>query len=368
MLDTCEHVSSRRDSYRLHSSPSAHALGYLNSALARWDCARLRGLCFPRISEFKERTAEGGCPHMFRAEVESLAVARMLISGTSGLIGSALVPALESHGHEVTRLVRRPTANRNELRWDPMHDIAPELVSGFDVVIHLSGESVAGRWTAEKKRRIRESRVVSTRNLSRALAKAERPPRTFICASAIGYYGNRGDEVLTEESPTGTGFLPEVCREWEAATHVGSPGIRTVNLRFGIVLSRHGGALKEMLLPFRLGLGGKIGSGRQWYSWIHIDDVVFAVMHILSAPAIVGPVNMTAPSPVINAEFTRTLASALKRPAIFAVPTFAAKLAFGEFAEEGLLASARVIPKKLSDSGFEFRYPELGTALAHLLM
>jgi uncharacterized protein len=296
-------------------------------------------------------------------------VTRILISGASGLIGSALVPTLESHGHEVSRLVRRPTGNGNELPWDPMHEVSGALVSGFDVVIHLSGESVAGRWTAEKKRRIRESRVVSTRNLTRALAKAESPPRTFICASAIGYYGNRGDEVLDEESPPGTGFLTEVCREWEAATEPAvSAGIRAVNLRFGIVLSRHGGALKEMLLPFRLGLGGKIGSGRQWYSWIHVADVLGAVMHVLTAPAIVGPVNMTAPSPVINAEFTRALASALKRPAFFAVPTFAAKLAFGEFAEEGLLASARVIPKKLEANGFEFQYPELERAIEELLI
>ena len=351
-----------------------------------------RGLCSPRISEFTERTGEGGCPHMFgtcelvssrrdscqlhpnpamsphvQCRSRILPVHRILISGASGLIGSALASAMESHGHEVTRLVRRPTGSGNELQWDPMHEVSPELVSGFDAVIHLSGESVAGRWTAEKKRRIRESRAVSTNNLSQALAKAERPPRTFLCASAIGYYGNRGDEILTEESPPGTGFLPEVCREWEAATRVGTPGIRTVNLRFGIVLSRHGGALKEMLLPFRLGLGGKIGSGSQSYSWIHIDDVVSAVMHILREESLRGPINMTAPNPVTNAEFTRALASALKRPAIFAVPTFAAKLAFGEFAEEGLLASARVIPKRLGDSGFEFRYPELAPALAHLL-
>lgn len=295
-------------------------------------------------------------------------MARILISGASGLIGSAVVPALESHGHEVTRLVRRPTGNGNDFQWDPVHEVSPDLVSGFDNVIHLSGESVAGRWTAEKKRQIRESRVVSTKNLSRALSRADRPPGTFICASAIGYYGDRGDEVLTEESPQGTGFLPEVCREWEAATGPAvRVGIRAVNLRFGIVLSRHGGALKQMLLPFRLGLGGKIGSGRQWYSWIHLDDVVGAVMHILSAVTVTGPVNMTASIPVTNAEFTRALASALKRPAIFAVPRFAAKLAFGEFAEEGLLASARVIPKRLSDSGFEFRYPELSAALVQLL-
>ncbi|MCU1268885.1 MAG: hypothetical protein JWN74_179 [Acidobacteriaceae bacterium] len=306
-------------------------------------------------------------PHVQRRS-RILFVPRILISGASGLIGSALVPALESHGHKVTRLARGPTGNQNEKQWDPMHEVSPELVSGFDVVIHLSGESVAGRWTAEKKRRIRESRIVSTSNLSRALAKTERPPRTFLCASAIGYYGNRGDEILTEDSPPGEGFLPEVCREWEATSEPDvRAGIRTVNLRFGIVLSQHGGALMQMLLPFRLGLGGKIGSGRQWYSWSHINDVVSAVMHILQEESLRGPINMTAPNPVINAEFTRALASVLKRPAFFAVPAFAAKLAFGEFAEEGLLASVRVLPKKLLESGFEFRYPELGAALVHLL-
>jgi len=293
-------------------------------------------------------------------------MARILISGASGLIGSALAPALEADGHELTRLVRGSAKSRNDLVWEPMREVRPQLVSGFDVVIHLSGESVSGRWTGEKKRRIRESRVVSTRNLAWALAKAKEPPRTFVCASAIGYYGDRGDEVLSEESSPGTGFLPEVCREWEAATHVGLAGVRIVNLRFGIVLSSNGGALKQMLLPFRLGLGGRVGSGRQWWSWIHIDDVVSAVMQIVRAEWLRDAVNITAPNPVTNAEFTRVLASAMKRPAIFAVPGFAAKLAFGEFAKEGILASARVVPKKLEDSGFEFRYAELHAALEEL--
>jgi hypothetical protein len=231
----------------------------------------------------------------------------------------------------------------------------------------LSGESVAGRWSAEKKRKIRESRVVSTRNLAQALTKAVRPPSTFICASAIGYYGDRGDEVLTEESPSGAGFLPEVCCEWEAASRLESGGIRVANLRFGIVLSRDGGALKPMLVPFRLGLGGNIGDGRQWWSWIHIEDAVSAVLHILATRSLTGPVNMTAPNATTNAEFTRCLAAALKRPALFTVPALAAKLAFGEFAKAGILASARVIPKKLEDSGFKFRYPELSAALPDLL-
>jgi uncharacterized protein (TIGR01777 family) len=302
---------------------------------------------------------------------------KVLISGASGLIGTALVPALEADGYEVTRLVRGSAKNTNELAWEPMREVSPALVSGFDAVMHLSGENVAGRWTEEKKRKIRESRVVSTRNLAWAIAKAEAPPRTFVCASAIGYYGNRGDEILTEESAAGAGFLPDVCREWEAATHVGIAGVRVVNLRFGIVLSKEGGALKEMLRPFRLGLGGKIGSGRQWWSWIHIDDAIAAVLQCLPAGRgraaphvsgfISGPANIVAPNPVTNAEFTRVLASVMKRPAILVVPGFAAKLAFGEFAQEGILASARVMPKKLQESGFQFRYQDLQGALEELL-
>ena len=305
-------------------------------------------------------------------------VGRVLISGASGLIGSALVSALEGRGDTVIRLTRRLPEKANEVQWDPMREIPPEFVSGYDIVVHLSGEKVAGLWTENKKQRIRESRVVSTRNLAQALIRAEKPPARFLCASAIGYYGNRGDEILTEESTSGRGFLPEVCREWEAAAEPAlQAGIGVVNLRFGIVLSRTGGALKQMLLPFRLGLGGRIGSGRQWWSWIHISDVVRAVTHVLDEAAgrgrpaphdrVSGPVNMVAPNPITNAEFTRVLASALRRPALLPVPLFAIRFAFREFADEGLLASACVMPKRLVESGFEFRYAELGTALAQLL-
>jgi hypothetical protein len=242
------------------------------------------------------------------------------------------------------------------------------LVSGFDAIIHLSGESVAGRWTAAKKRRIRDSRVASTRNLSQALASGEKKPAVFLSASAIGYYGNRGEEDLTEESRPGSGFLAEVSHEWEAATKPASDaGVRTVNLRIGIVLSRHGGALKPMLLPFRFGLGGRIGSGQQWWSWIHIDDLVSAVWHILRTESVHGVVNMTAPNPATNAEFTRTLASELHRPAMLPIPAFVARLAFGELADEGLLSSARVKPKKLMTSRFEFQFPNLSEALTNLL-
>ena len=294
-------------------------------------------------------------------------MANILISGASGLIGSELVSVLESRGEDRFRLVRRAPRNEHEIQWEPSLPVSPDLVSGFDTVIHLSGESVAGRWSAAKKQRIRDSRVISTENLAKALAQAEKPPQVFICASAIGYYGNRGDEVLTEESASGESFLAAVSREWETATQpAANAGIRVVNLRIGIVLSREGGALKQMLLPFRLGLGGKIGSGRQWWSWVHIDDLVAAVLHILQHADLHGPVNMVSPNPVTNADFTKTLATVLRRPALFAVPALAAKLAFGEFAEEGLLSSARVIPSKLHPHQFHFRFPELGAALADL--
>ena len=262
----------------------------------------------------------------------------------------------------------------DELSWNPTAPIAPELVSGYDAIIHLSGENIAGRWTEQKKRRIRDSRVFSTDFLSRALAKVDKKPNTFICASAIGYYGNRGDEVLTEESLSGDGFFPELCREWEFATEPASDaGFRVVNLRTGIVLSREGGALKPMLLPFKLGLGGRIGDGSQYWSWIHVADFVSAVHHILSdvgeraSSPVHGPVNLVAPTPVTNAEFTRDLASVLKRPALLPAPALALRLVLGELADEGLLASARVVPKKLLESGFQFRFPELESGLDDLL-
>ena len=295
-------------------------------------------------------------------------VSRILISGASGLIGSALVRAFSPSGNEVFRLVRRSPQSAKEIAWDPMRPVAAKLVSGFDAVIHLSGESVSGRWTRGKKRRIRDSRVVSTENLARALALAEKKSSVFVCASAIGYYGDRGDEVLTEGSAAGEGFLPAVCREWESATHAAlAAGIRVVNLRFGIVLSRDGGALRQMLLPFRWGLGGRIGSGRQWWSWIHIDDLVAAVFDILENRDLRGAVNTVSPNPVSNAEFTKTVAHTLGRPAIFAVPGFVVRFAFGEFANEGLLASARVLPERLSQAGFRFRYPGLEMTLKQLL-
>lgn len=293
---------------------------------------------------------------------------RILVSGASGPIGAALLPSLRACGFQVARLVRGATANAEQLQWDPERPLTPKSVSGFDSVIHLAGESVVGRWTNSKKTKIRESRILGTRNLAQALAATKSRPRVFVSASAIGYYGDRGEEVLREESSSGTGFLAEVCREWEAASQAASEaGIRTVQIRTGVVLSPDGGALQKMLPAFRMGVGGNLGSGHQWMSWIHVHDLVGAVHHILKSDLLHGPVNLVATQPVTNAEFTRTLASALSRPAVFPVPAFIAKLAFGQMAEEVLLASQRVEPAKLISSGYPFQYTDVRKALDALL-
>src|SRR6202161_799836 len=293
---------------------------------------------------------------------------RILVSGASGPIGAALLPSLRDEGWSVVRLARGTAAGRSpdnaQIAWDPATQIAAETVLEFDAVIHLAGESIFGRWTAAKKRKIRDSRVAGTLNLASALARTEQKPKVFVCGSAIGYYGNRGDEVLREESSPGAGFLAEVCREWEEA---GAPavqaGIRTVSLRTGIVLSPKGGALGALLVPFKLGLGGRTGDGRQWMSWIDVRDMVGAIHHILKNDLMQGPVNMVAPKPVTNAEFARTLAGVLSRPAIFPMPAFAAKVVFGEMGEELLLGSQKVGPGKLISSGYPFRYRELRGSL-----
>jgi hypothetical protein len=234
-------------------------------------------------------------------------------------------------------------------------------------VVHLAGESIVGRWTEAKKRRIRDSRVLGTRNLAEALAKAASRPQVLVCASAVGYYGNRGDELLRESSSSGSDFLSGVCREWEGASQAAADaGIRIVHTRFGLVLSRDGGALQKMLLPFRLGLGGRVGSGRQWWSWVDLQDVVGAILHVIKTN-LHGPVNFVAPNPVNNIEFTKVLGRVLSRPTIFPVPAFAARLAFGQMADELLLASQRVEPVKLKESGYQFKFVELGKSLESIL-
>jgi uncharacterized protein len=293
---------------------------------------------------------------------------RVLISGASGLIGSAIAQSLTAQGCTVNRLVRKQTSDSSDILWAPLEPVAAEKVSGFDAVIHLAGENIFGIWTREKKRKILESRIKGTKNLAEALARAEQKPLVFICSSAIGYYGNRRDEILQEESPSGIGFLAEVCREWEAATAAtATAGIRTVNMRTGIVLSSKDGALKKMLPAFRMGLGGKLGDGKRWWSWIHIEDLVGAVQHILNHDSLRGPVNMVGPEPVTNAEFTKALAQALSRPAFFHVPEFVLWLALGKAANELLLSSQRVEPAKLNAAGYEFRFSRLQAALENLV-
>jgi hypothetical protein len=294
----------------------------------------------------------------------------LLISGATGLVGSALVPALESAGHIVRRLVRqRPLAGSPDVLWDPTGSFDPVGgIEGFDAVVHLAGESVAARWTRDRKVRILNSRKQGTMTLASAVARSQHPPKVVVSASAVGYYGDRGDEVLTEESAAGSDFLAEVARQWEAALAPATQaGIRTVMLRIGFILSPRGGGLARMLPPFRMGLGGRVGSGRQWMSWISITDAAGAIQHALASECLAGPVNTVAPHPVTNAEFTRTLGRVLGRPTIFSMPGFAARLAFGEMADALLLASQRVQPVKLEASGFHFRHPELEGALRELL-
>lgn len=296
---------------------------------------------------------------------------RILITGASGLIGSALTTSLAGAGHQVVRAVRRPPQDpQQEIRWSPAGgEIDRTQLGGIDAVVHLAGANIAGhRWTERYKREILESRVQGTRLISEGIAALETKAAVLVCASAIGYYGDRGPAELEESSAPGEGFLPEVCLQWERACEPArSAGIRTVNTRIGVVLSPEGGALKTMLTPFKLGAGGVMGSGRQYLSWIALDDVVAAIQFVLANNSVSGPVNLVSPHPVTNREFTKALGRVLHRPAVFPMPAFAARLAFGEMADELLLSSTRVSPKILLDKGFEFRFPELEKALRHLL-
>lgn len=294
---------------------------------------------------------------------------KVAITGSTGLLGEALVAALRSSGHEVVRVVRsKPAAD--EVAWDPVQDrIDAEGLAGIDAGVHLAGENIAsGRWTAARKKRILQSRVLGTRLFSDTLADLQPKPRVLVSASAIGYYGDRGNRELTETDPPGKGFLAKVCREWEAATMPAADrGIRVVMCRFGAVLTPEGGALAKMLPPFKLGLGGRLGSGRQYMSWISRDDAVRAILHALEHESLDGPVNAVAPETVTNAVFTRALGRALHRPTLFPMPAFVAKTLFGEMAEEVLLASTRVKPDRLLREGFEFRHPSLEPALKEML-
>lgn len=290
----------------------------------------------------------------------------VLITGSTGLVGSALAEFLAANGHEVRTLVRREPASASEFRWDPtVGFFDSRAMEGASAIVHLAGEGIAsGRWTRARKEEILRSRVEGTRLVAEAIRNAKAKPRVLVTASAIGFYGDRGEEPLDESSAKGTGFLAEVCEAWETAAG-DLPDVRCVQLRTGVILSSAGGALKTMLLPFKLGLGGRLGHGRQWTSWITMTDEIRAIDHVLATEGLRGPVNLVAPNAARNADYTRVLAKVLRRPAIFPAPAFALRLALGEMADELLLASQHVMPRALEESGFEFAHPKLEAAMRH---
>ncbi|MGQ0825488.1 MAG: TIGR01777 family oxidoreductase [Actinomycetota bacterium] len=297
---------------------------------------------------------------------------RVAVSGASGLIGTALTESLRRDGHEVLPLRRGGVSDGDSIGWDPdAGRIDAPALEAIDAVVHLAGEGIGERrWTDEQKRRIRESRVRGTAVLAGAIGSRERKPRVFVSGSAIGYYGaQRGDEILIEDSVSGDDFLAELCRDWESETQPAvAAGVRTVHLRSGIVLAKHGGVLARMLLPFKLGLGGRVGAGRQWMSWVTLDDEVGAIRHLIDNDTSSGPVNVTAPAPVTNGEFTTTLGRVLRRPTVLPTPLFPLKARYGaELVETLLLASQRVMPNKLRTSGYDFRHPVLEDALRAIL-
>ncbi len=291
----------------------------------------------------------------------------VLMTGSSGTVGTALTTFLTSGGHQVRRLLRTPGSEANATWWNPVDGtFADGALDGIDAVVHLAGEGIAaGRWTEARKARIRDSRVIGTQRLSEALAKMEISPKVLVAGSALGFYGDRGDELLDESASPGTGFLSDVCQSWEDATApVRDRGVRVVNLRMGLVLRS---LLSQMLLPFRLGVGGVLGAGDQYMSWVDLDDVLRIALRLLTDESISGPVNAVSPNAVTNREFTKTLGRVIRRPTIFPMPAVAARLIFGEMADALLLASTRVDPAVLKTIGFEFEFPQLDGALRHVL-
>ncbi|MGH2403748.1 MAG: TIGR01777 family oxidoreductase [bacterium] len=295
-------------------------------------------------------------------------MSRVVVAGASGMIGTALSAALRGQGVETVRLVRRMPEGPDERSWDPAAGtLSPQDLSGADAVVNLAGRSIAGLWTARARDEIMRSRVQATRLLVDAVAKAPVPPAVLVSASAIGYYGDRGEEVLTEGSPPGRGFLADVTRAWEAeAERATASGARVVRTRFGLILARQGGLMRILIPLFRLGLGGPVGSGRQWWSWVHLDDVIAAIVTAIRTAAVVGPVNVVAPQAVTNREFARTLGAVLRRPALLPAPAFALRLMMGQMAEEMILAGQRVTPAKLLEQGFVFKWPALSGALEEI--
>ncbi|MBC6465346.1 TIGR01777 family oxidoreductase [Actinomadura alba] len=290
---------------------------------------------------------------------------RIAVSGSSGPIGTALVRALREDGDEVTRLVRKEPERPDEARWDPSGTVDTAALEGVDAVVHLAGAGIGDRrWTESYKKKLRDSRVVGTRTLAEALAGLKRPPRVLVSGSAVGFYGDTAGTDADESAPMGAGFLAEMVRDWEAAAApAAKAGIRVVHPRSGVVLTREGGLLAKVLPLFRLGLGGRLGDGRQWMSWISLPDEIAALRLLIERDDLTGPVNLTAPQPATNAEFTKALGRAVRRPAVFSVPSFALRAALDGFADEGLLISQRVLPRRLTESGFSFERPDLDSAL-----
>lgn len=294
---------------------------------------------------------------------------KILLTGASGLVGTALGAALESDGHIVLRATRGAAHDDSMVHWDPARgEFESAKLAGLEAAVNLAGENIASRWTQERKASIVRSRTLSTKLLAETLAALDPKPRVFLSASAIGFYGDRGTERLDEGSAMGEGFLSDTCRDWEAETRYAQrAGIRTAQLRFGVILSKRGGALQKMLLPFRLGLGGRVGSGKQYMSFVSLADVLAAIRFVLSREDLAGPINVVAPNPVDNAEFTRALGRVLKRPTIFPLPALAVRFLFGEMGDRLMLAGQRVEPKRLTDAGFEFAHPTIDTALTSAL-
>jgi len=293
---------------------------------------------------------------------------KVVVTGASGLIGSALVSALVSAGHEVITLVRRSPRKANEREWNPAGEPNPSLVEGADAVVHLAAETIKGWWTRSKKERILESRVRGTEMIAKSIAAADQKPRVFVSASGVGYYGHRKDEVLTEESANGFGFLATLAKQWEKATRPAEQaGVRTVLLRISVVLSNRGGALQAMLPSFRMGMGGKVANGKQYWPWITLDDMVHTILFAIENNSLSGPVNVCAPQHTTNRVFTRALGKTLHRPTLFPLPSVVVTLVLGEMGQEALLTSIRAEPQKLKAAGFSFRHPEIEEALQFVL-
>ncbi|MBI2812235.1 MAG: TIGR01777 family protein [Candidatus Melainabacteria bacterium] len=323
------------------------------------------------LFKYRHRTLIQDLVYAHEANIRPI---RVLVSGSTGLIGSALVPFLTSQGHEVARLLRPgtvvPDTDHNErIRWDPYEPkVDTRLLEGFDAVVHLAGDNIGSeRWTDAKKKKMIYSRLKPTQFLCQALNSLNKPPAVLVAASAVGIYGDRGLEDLFEESPHGEGFLADTCIQWEAAARGVDTDVRLVNLRLGVVMTPKGGALQKMLLPFQMGGGGPIGTGQQFFSWIDIDDALGAIFHSIVNGKVSGPVNAVSPYPVQNADYARVLGKIIGRPAVVPMPAFAARAMFGQMADECLLASQKVLPVKLTETGYEFRYPYLEKSLRHVL-